>query len=131
MESGRLHYAFAPVFNGHTFHLFLQQLVAFHDGRKVFVVMDNGACHWLDEEGKAWLAANTDKIELHRLPPYSPEFNPQEGVWKETRKEVTHNRFYPTVEARDRALVKAFTKFQDDPSILAPQVMRFRENASN
>ncbi len=45
----------------------------------------NGPCHWLDDAGKAWLWQNADKIEL----PYSPEFNPTEGVWKVTRKMAT------------------------------------------
>ena len=74
--------------------------------------MDNGPCHWLDDAGKAWLARNGDKIELHRLPPYCPEFNPTEGVWKTTRKLTTHNRFYPTVTERDAALILTFERFQ-------------------
>ena len=57
---------FAPVFNGHTFHVFLQMLVEHHAGRKVFLVVDNGPCHWLDDAGKRWLGENTDKVEIHR-----------------------------------------------------------------
>lgn len=120
-------YRFASVFNGHTFHEFLLQLVERWSPQKIFLIIDNGPCHWLDEAGKQWLAANRDKIELHRLPPYSPEFNPTEGVWKATRKLATHNRFYRTVEARDAALVETFTLFQQQPSRIAPQVERFRD----
>ena len=94
--------------------------------RKVFLIMDNGPCHWLDEAGKAWLAKNQRRIELHRLPPYSPEFNPTEGVWKATRKLTTHNRFYRTVEERDAALTATFQLFQSDPQCIAPQVARFQ-----
>ena len=35
-------FAFADVFNGHTFHLFLLQLVAHFSGRKVFLIVDDG-----------------------------------------------------------------------------------------
>jgi hypothetical protein len=73
-------FRFAPVFNGHTFHEFLMQLVNRYAPRKVFAIIDNGPCHWLDEAGKTWLAMNKHRIELHRLPPYSPEYNPTEGV---------------------------------------------------
>lgn len=120
------HFRFEPVFNGSTFHLFLLQLVAHYQGSKVFLIIDNGPCHWLDDAGKAWLAANPDKIELHRLPPYSPEFNPTEGVWKATRKLATHNRFYHTVEERDAALTGTFESFQRQPALIANQVRRFQ-----
>ena len=119
-------YQFADVFNGHTFHEFLLTVVERHAPRKVFMIIDNGPCHWLDEAGKKWLAANHDKIELHRLPPYSPEFNPTEGVWKTTRKMATHNRFYPTVQDRDAALRQTFDQFQLTPGLIDNQVARFR-----
>lgn len=120
------HFAFAPVFNGSTFHQFLRQLVAHYAGQKVFLIIDNGPCHWLDDEGKKWVKENPDLIELHRLPPYSPEFNPTEGVWKATRKFTTHNRFYPTVEERDAALTKTFETFQREPALIAGHVKRFQ-----
>lgn len=118
---------FAPVFNGHTFHEFLLLLVEHFDGRKVFLVMDNGPCHWLDDTGKRWLAENGGRIELHRLPPYSPEFNPVEGVWKATRRAATHHRYHATTDERDAALTGAFTRFKREPALMAGQVRRFRE----
>ena len=125
LDNADFDYRFADVFNGHTFHEFLMQIVERWAQQKVFLIMDNGPCHWLDDEGKRWLADNEHKIELHRLPPYSPEFNPVEGVWKATRKKTTHNLFYRTAEERDGALTNTFTRFQLEPQILAPQVARF------
>ena len=126
LEDASFHYCFAPVFNGHTFHLFLKQLVEAYKGRKIFLIIDNGPCHWLDDEGKRWLEEKGQLIELFRLPPYSPEFNAIEGVWKVTRKTTTHNRFYHAVEERDGALTATFTTFQKSPELLMPQVARFK-----
>lgn len=126
LDEAAFHYRFAPVFNGHTFHLFLMQLVEHYAGRKIFAILDNGPCHWLDEAGKQWLARSGDAIELFRLPPYSPEFNSAEGVWKATRKRVTHNRFFSTVEERDGALREAFDLFRAEPELIAAHVERFR-----
>jgi transposase len=117
-------YQFADKFNGHTFHEFLLKVVAESGSRKVFMVIDNGPCHWLDDAGKQWLAENGDKIELWRLPPYSPDFNPVEGVWKATRKMTTHNRFYPTVEERDAALCATFELFREMPKLISNHVAR-------
>lgn len=117
----------APVFNGHTLHVSLLALVEHFAGRKVFLVIDNGPCHWLDDEGKAWLAANGDKVELNRLPPYSPEFNPVEGCWKATRRAATHNRYYATPAERDAALVATFQRFQRDRASIEGHIRRYRE----
>lgn len=119
-------YAFAEVFNGRTFHQFLIHLVKRYSPRKIFLIIDNGPCHRLDEEGQAWLWKNRRRIELHRLPPYSPEYMPQEGVWKTTRKLTTHNRFYPTIEARNAALRRTFQRFQRTPALIDAHVARFR-----
>ena len=100
LDDARFSYQFASVFNGKTFHKFLRMLVRRYRGQRVFLIIDNGPCHNLPEEGKKWLGKNWKKIRLHRLPPYSPEFNAIEGVWKTTRKQTTHNRFYETVEER-------------------------------
>lgn len=89
-------------------------------------MIDNGPCHNLKEEGKQWLAENADKIALFRLPPYSPEFNPIEPVWKTTRKMTTHNRFYRTTQERDAALRTTFGKFRRRPALIAAHVARYR-----
>jgi transposase len=123
-ERPRFRYLFAPVFNGSSFLEFLKLLVA-RSRRKLFLILDNGPCHNLDADGKAWLAANHRRIELFRLPPYSPEFNPIEGVWKEAKKQTTHNRFFHTTEERDAALTATFDRFDAQPALLANQVARF------
>lgn len=126
LDEADFSYRFCRVFNGSSFHAFLRQLVNRYRPRKVFLVIDNAPCHRLDEVGKAWLNANRRSIELCRLPPYSPQFMPMEGVWKQTRKLTTHNRFYSTVAQRDAALRRTFTKFQQRPGLVSPQVARYR-----
>jgi transposase len=123
-ERPRFHYQFAPVFNGQTFWAFLRLLVR-RSRRKVFLIIDNSPCHNLDAVGKAWLAATRRRLELFRLPPYSPEFNPIEGVWKKTKKRTTHNVFFRTTDERNAALTATFEAFRAQPSLIAAQVARF------
>lgn len=123
-ERPRFQYQFSPVFNAQTFLLFLKLLVC-RSRRKIFLVIDNGPCHNLDADGQSWLLANRPRIELFRLPPYSPEFNPTEGVWKQTKKRTTHNTFYRTTGERDAALTATFESFRAQPVLIAPQVARF------
>lgn len=123
-KSPSFHYQFASVFNAQTFLVFLKHIVR-HSRRKIFLIVDNGPCHNLDADGKAWLSANHRRIELARLPPYSPEFNPIEGVWKQTKKRTTHNTFYRTTDERDAALTATFEEFRTRTSLIAAQVARF------
>lgn len=126
LHEAQFAYCFADVFNGKTFWTFLKRLVAKYNSRKVFLVIDNAPFHNLPPEGKRWLADNRNRIELFRLPPYSPEFNPMEPVWKATRKLTTHNRFFATTDERDAALRGTFTKFRRRPSLIAAHVERFQ-----
>ena len=125
-EAARFTYRFAEVFNGATFWAFLRQLVVKYDGRKIFLVIDNAPFHNLPPDGKEWLAANRRRIELARLPPYSPELNAIEAVWKTTRKIATHNRFYETTDERDAALRHTFSTFQRRPGLISAHVTRFQ-----
>ncbi|MEK7753012.1 MAG: transposase [Acidobacteriota bacterium] len=132
-EEPQFHYAFADVFSGVTFHAFLVGLLAAYDAQvapapapKLFLIIDNGSCHNLSAEGKVWLAANTHRIELNRLPPYSPEYNGIEACWKTTRRMTTHNAFFATRDDRDAALRRTFERFRADPQLVAAHVRRFR-----
>lgn len=126
LDKARFSFQFSDVFNGQTFLRFLKHLVAQYAPRKVFLIIDNGPCHNLEEDGKQWLVENAGRIELFRLPPYSPEFNPIEPVWKTTRKMTTHNRFYTTTHERDSALRGTFRRFRRNPALISAHVRRFR-----
>jgi transposase len=118
-------YQFAKVFNGRTFLAFLKELVRRCPRRKVFLVIDNGPCHQLDAVGRQWLDEHRHRVELFRLPPYSPELNGIEGIWKTTKRKTTHNRFYRTVLERDAALTSTFETFKAYPQMIAGHVARF------
>ena len=46
-----------------------------------------------------WLKEVSEVLELFFLPPYSPDLNPIEMLWKKTRRNVTHNRFFESLQA--------------------------------
>ena len=126
LHDARFTYQFADVFNGRTFLGFLKALVRRYR-RKVFLIIDNGPCHNLGPEGRAWLATHSHRIELNRLPPYSPELNAIEGVWKTTRRRATHNRYFPTTHERDDAIRTAFREFAARPALIEGHISRFRD----
>ena len=67
---------FSGALNSNLLIRFLKRLIK-DAGRKVFLVLDNLRVHH-SKLVKAWLAENTEKIEVFYLPSYSPELNPDE-----------------------------------------------------
>jgi transposase len=59
--------------------------------RKVHIILD-GAGYHRSERVKEW--AYVMNIELHYLPPYSPNLNPIERLWKVMNEEVRNNRYF-------------------------------------
>ena len=53
------------------------------------------------------------------LPPYSPDLNPIEQVWRVTRREKTHNRFWETLEKLVGVLDNWFSTFKKPNDKLA------------
>ena len=54
-----------------------------------------------------------------RMPPYSPDLNPIEQVWRITRREVTHNRYFKTLDLLAKKLDSYFEKL----SVRNPKLM--------
>lgn len=85
-------------FNIMTFLHFLKILLPLRkSNRKMVVILDNARWH----HAKAltpWLTEHQDIFRLDYLPPYSPDLNNIERVWKLTRKFCTHNRYFAMLE---------------------------------
>ena len=83
-------------FNAETTWHFLVQLRqrSLASGRRVVVIIDNAKYHHAKLHA-SWRAQAEPDFSLHYLPPYSPELNPIERVWKLTRRLCLHNRYFP------------------------------------
>jgi transposase len=50
-------------------------------------------------------------LELLFLPPYSPELNPIERVWKLLRRLCTHNEYFPELNLLQNALTQQLAEW--------------------
>ena len=50
-------------------------------------------------------------VTILSLPSYSPDLNPIEQVWRVTRREKTHNRYWPNLAALTDVLDNWFNRF--------------------
>lgn len=98
LSTGKLLHSMSPVFNAETFLDFLRMVSKRAAKKKrIFIVLDNARYHHATLL-KSWLCKKSQRITLLFLPPYSPELNPIERVWKLTRKNRTHNQYFPSLD---------------------------------
>lgn len=113
----RFHFRFAPVFNQETFGAFLRQIIRQYPTTKVHLILDNVRYHHT-KHIQEWLETKKEQIELHFLPPYSPQFNPIEKVWKATKKASIHNRYFENLDELKDTIFRRFKRFQGNPCSL-------------
>lgn len=73
-------------------NIFLEHLSAAYPDDYIILVCDGAAWH---KSGSLQLFPN---IELMFIPPYTPEMNPIEQIWKELRARGFHNEVFQTLD---------------------------------
>ena len=90
-----------------------------HPERKVILFVDNDKAHKA-KAVRRLLDKHANRIQLEWLPPYSPELNAQEDIWRHMRRRVTHNHFLEHIDALLEAVEQFHHQLQSEPE----QVLR-------
>jgi transposase len=117
-ENPAFHFRFEKdPFNAATFTRFLEQVTAEFSarGEKLHLILDGAPCH---TGAKKWAESHSAQIALHFLPPYSPELNPQEQVWRVTKRRATHDRYFATPRELHDTVKRRFNRYQGNPAAL-------------
>ena len=110
LRDGRMVSLLVPVFDALSFEAFLRLLWRHRrPGRRMVFITDNAPYHH-SEELDPFLASHRG-LCLDYLPPYSPKLNPIERVWKLTRRQCLHNRYFPTLEEVIRIVENKFAEW--------------------
>ena len=81
----KFHFRFVNWFNTKSFLSFLDQLISRYKDQKIYLILDNAKYH-KGPEVRKWLNGKQARIELHYLPPYSPDLNPIELAFSKFKK---------------------------------------------
>ena len=114
-------------FNADTYIRFLDQTLLprfYKRNHRVYLIQDNASYHKKPEVYE-WFSQNRKRLEVFLLPPYSPEFNGVEQIWRYTRKQSTHNRYFDTPQQLCQALFETFDQIQRNPQSILGLVKRF------
>ena len=75
-------------------------------------LIQDGARYHTAKETRAFVARHAARLRVYQLPAYSPDYNPIEHLWRNVKREKTHNRYFPTFELLMEAVERGLTYFQ-------------------
>jgi transposase len=116
---GRIVWKEDDQYNAEAFLDFLQQVLTSYPTGKIVMILDNARIHHA-KLLESFLKENP-RLELVFLPPYSPELNLVEGLWKWLKSDVINNVFYHTT-TQIRENVKTFMNtIMAEPMMNSPE----------
>jgi transposase len=75
----------------------LSKIGKLYPKKKIVIIWDNASWH-KSKEVRKFLAQTKQHFHLINFPPYAPDENPQEHVWKAGREHESHNRFMGNID---------------------------------
>ena len=84
----------------------------------MIVIIDNAKYHHAKLHAN-WREEHQGRFALDFLPPYSPELNPVERVWKRTRRNCLHNVYFPKLALVTETVEEQFVQWSEPNTELA------------
>ena len=103
--------------NAKLFIRFLKRLVKSSD-RKVFLIVDNLRAHKA-KVVQSWLGEHEDEIEVHYLPAYSPDLNPDEFLNNTIKRQLSNMPPADSVREQQTRLRNQMRSNQKRPGLIA------------
>ncbi len=95
----------APQCNTESMNHFLELLTRHYSDYRIVLLLDKAG--WHISQG---LKLPTNLVLLH-LPPYSPELNPVELLWREIRRKHFHNKIFNSLDDVENTLNNALAQY--------------------
>lgn len=115
-------------FNKEGYVDFLKQVMEHFSGN--IILIEDGAPYHKAHFVKDFVATTKGRLTLERLPAFSPDFNPIEKLWRNTKRDATHLKYFETFEALRESVCKAFRKYLQDASHVIRVMKKLRLEAN-
>lgn len=110
-STGELFSLYLPRLDAACYEVFLAELAKAYPDDFIILIRDNAPAH-----RKTHLAVPDNIVHLP-LPPYSPELNPVERLFRELRRRLA-NRLFASVDELHKAISEFLQGYLDDPEAL-------------
>jgi len=95
-------------FNSEGYIEFLEQLLK-HFGKHVILIEDGAPYHTSGLVNQ--FVEKQSQLTIHRLPSFSPDYNPIEKLWKNTKRDATHLKYFKAFDELRLSVVKTFKEY--------------------
>lgn len=113
--SGRLfHGGIEGKFNSESYQAFLLSVLA--KTTQPIIVIQDGAKYHTSKATKKFFAEHAAQLTVYQLPSYSPDYNPIEYLWRNTKKDATHNKYFEQFQQVIGSVEMTLNKFAQDAS---------------
>lgn len=100
-----------PFVNTEMMQIYLDELCQSLGEKEIVLIMDQAGWH------KSKDLVVPKNVDIWFLPPYSPELNPVERLWKMIKINTIHNRLYDSLKQLEKAVIDYF-------DTITPEVLR-------
>ncbi len=121
------HTEIAGKFNGENYVKFLQKIM--DESTSKVILVEDGAPYHGSHIVKDFVKNHSEKLHLERLPSFSPDFNPIEKLWKNTKRDATHCKYFETFEKLRESVVNAFEHYLCDATQVLCVMKKLRDDA--
>jgi transposase len=102
----------AGKFNAATYEGFLRQLL--ERITAPISLIEDAASYHRSQAVEQFRQTHAERLTVHRLPAFSPQFNPIEKLWKNTKKAATHLKYFKAFDELRASVLSAFRNYLED-----------------
>ena len=114
-ETGHVYVQEEERYTAEIFLKFLNNVLKEYPSGKIVLILDNARIHHA-KVIQPFLNEHKNRLRLVFLPPYSPELNLIEGLWKWLKQSVIHNVFYKNINEIRNAVQGFIQHINERPS---------------
>ncbi len=114
-------------FNSASYLEFLKQLLGRFD--TPIILVEDSAPYHRSGEANQFKADHAGRLSVVPLPVFSPELNPIEKLWRNTKKQATHLKYFQTFEDLRASVLGVFRTYLGDATKVIPVMKKLRSDA--
>jgi transposase len=117
----------AGKFTGASYIDFLTQL--FEHINAPIILIHDGAPYHRSLKVQQFQTEHAERLTFEPLPAFSPDYNPIEKLWKNTKRDATHLNYFRTFDELRASVLKAFQKYLHDVTHVIRVMKKLRAEA--